>query len=128
MSSIQLYRVPPIRVTPEKFQLPRKRLDEGWVFYVWKPDLAKALSEAQEPDDGKTAARAKSGPKPTGDWPTLVGTWLIKVGSEDRKRLQNVDALVVDAQSFLSDEIGWAPKEPRELRAVIVDWLRFVRR
>ena len=41
-----------------------------------------------------------------GDWPTLIAQWLIEVAAErTRKRLQNVDALVVEAQNFL-DEIA----------------------
>jgi hypothetical protein len=124
--SVQIYRVPAIRVTPEKFQLPRKRLDEGWAFYVWKPDLAKAWP-AQQPDDGKTAARAKPGTKPTGDWHTLIAQWLIEVATEDARRLQNVDTLVVEASAFLEAEIDWAPAEPKSLRKRIVELLNRVR-
>jgi hypothetical protein len=77
---------------------------------------------------GPSRMRGRPGPKPTGDWPTIVAAWLIAVAADDPKRLQNADVLVTEAQSFLRDEIGWAPKEPKELRKTIVELLRFIRR
>jgi hypothetical protein len=72
--------------------------------------------------------RPKPGPKARGDWPTLLGAWLIMVACDDPQRLRNVDVLVTEAQIFLEEQIGWAPKEPKELRKKIVDFLRFVPR
>ena len=77
---------------------------------------------------GPSRMRGRPGPKPTGDWPTIVAAWLIAVAADDPKRLQNADVLVTEAQSFLRGETGWAPKEPKELRKTIVELLQLIRR
>src|SRR5262249_8791557 len=76
---------------------------DDWAFYLWEPDLDRLYSGAQpDHDDGSgSPPPVKPGPKPRGDWPTLVAQWLIAVAADDRKRLQNVDALVTEAKIFL---------------------------
>ncbi|SIN97334.1 hypothetical protein SAMN05443247_01104 [Bradyrhizobium erythrophlei] len=102
----------------------------GW-FYVSQPhfDLLLPPPAGSAPVDHDDASdtpppRAKPGPKPYKDWPKLLARWLIAVAADDLKRLQNVDALVIDAQNLLE----WAPKDNKDLRAKIVDLLRDVRR
>jgi hypothetical protein len=79
-------------------------------------------------DDSDASPRVRPGTKPTGNWPTLIGRWLIEVQADDPKRLQNIDALVIDAQNFLDNQIRWSPSNTKRLRAVIVEWLTPVRR
>ena len=101
--------------------------------FVWLPDLDRIwpLAVSAPVDQGNvsdvTPQRVKPGPKPKGDWPTLLARWLIAVAAEGPKRLQNVDALVTDAQDFLDNQIEWAPKDNKVLRAKIVELLQDVR-
>lgn len=104
----------------------------GWL-YIWQPDFDRIwppVGSAPVDDDNAsdTPPRVKPGPKPHKDWPTLIARWLIAVAVEDPKRLQNVDALVIDAQDFLDNQLGWAPKDNKDLRAKIVELLQDVRR
>jgi hypothetical protein len=46
----------------------------------------------------------------------------------DSESLRNIDALVPIMKEFLEDEIGWAPKDAKEIRKEIVFLLQFVRR
>ena len=98
-------------------------------FYVWQPALDRIWPTANAPvhdehdDDSNAPLRVKPGPKPREDWPTLLAQWLIAVAVENPKRLDNVDALVIDAQ----DQIKWTPSDPKVLRAKMVELLRGVR-
>jgi hypothetical protein len=76
----------------------------------------------------KPKARRKPGPKPKGDWHTLLAQWLIAVAADDPKLLRNVAALVVEAAVFLQTEIGWAPAEAKDLRKKIDELLARVPR
>jgi hypothetical protein len=58
----------------------------------------------------------------------VLAAWLIDVACDDPKRLRNVDALVPEAQAFLRAKIRWAPKESKELRQKIVEFLQLVPR
>jgi hypothetical protein len=123
-----LYRGPPIQVEARgQFRDPETRL-EGWAYYVWKPDLDRLLLGPQAEPGAEMPPRAKSGPKPKGDWHTLISQWLIVVAADDPKRLRNVDALVVEAAAFLEEKISWAPAEPKDLRRKIVELLQLVPR
>src|SRR5262249_5509906 len=85
------------------------------------PDAAARAGDTMPP-------RAKPGPKPEGDWYTVLAAWLIEVACDDPKRLRNVDALVPEAQAFLRAKISWAPKEPKDCRQKIVAFLQLVPR
>ena len=97
----------------------------GWQFYVWQPDLDRiwpppaGSAPVDHDDDSDAPPRVKPGPKPRGDWPTLVAQWLIEVAVEDPKRLQNVDALVDRRTKFFAqpDQVG--TKDNKVLRAKI---------
>jgi hypothetical protein len=100
---------------------------ECWLFV----DLARF--EKLHPDAAASAGdlmplRRPPGPKPTGDWYMVLAKWLIRVTYEDSKQLENVDTLVLQAQAFLTGEIGWAPEEPKILRRKIVELLELTRR
>jgi len=71
--------------------------------------------------------RRRPGPKPKDDWPILVAAKMIDLALRDPEVLQNADGLVRYMRKFLQDEIGWAPKDPKDLRKVIVTLLQFVR-
>jgi hypothetical protein len=94
------------------------------------PPWAKELFtiKAQHEDPKRQQKHAKPGPKSTGEWPTLVAAWLITVARDNPKQLQNVDALTGEAQDFLVDQIKWAPKDIKQLRAKIVELLQFIAR
>lgn len=78
-------------------------------------------------DDSDAAPRVRPGTKPRGNWPEVLARFLIAVTADDKRRLQNADALVIDAQKFLHNHIGWAPSDPKVLRAKIVELLQDVR-
>jgi hypothetical protein len=125
-------RTPP-RTPTGVLRLPQwSQRDTRHDYFVWKPDLDALLgiaSGGRDKDDHADDAPSsiKPGPKPTGNWYTLLAQWLIEVAVDDRQRLQNIDALVVEAKLFLNKEIGWAPSDNRDLRAKIVELLRRVR-
>jgi hypothetical protein len=112
---------------------------DGWLFYIWKPDydrLFPALSDDDhsagsvraDQDDSNSLPQVRPGPKPRGDWPTLVARWLIAVAVDDPKRLQNVAALVAEASLFLDERMKRAPSDNKVLRAKIVELLQDIRR
>ena len=100
-----------------------KRL-RGWV-HVWHPDFERIWPAGSAPvdHDGDAPPRVRPGPKPRGDWPTLLARWLIAVAVENPEQLDNVDALVIEAQ----DQIKVTPSDPKVLRAKMVELLRGVR-
>lgn len=106
----------------------------GGAVFGWQPDVEAAWPSAGsvpvDHDDASHAPppRVKPGPKPTRDWPALLAQWLIEVAADDPHRLQNVDDLVLEARIILRNQIGWAPKDDKDLRAKIVELLRPVRR
>jgi hypothetical protein len=71
--------------------------------------------------------RRKPGTKAKDDWPLLVAAKLIYMARYDPEALENVDALIKPMKEFLQDEIGWAPKDPKQVREKIVFLLRLVR-
>jgi hypothetical protein len=82
---------------------------------------------------GKDTPRRRPGPKPTGDWPVLLGAWLVNLARNYPQRLDNVvtrstgiDELVEDARAFLVKHARFAPKEPRDIRAYLTEYLQFV--
>ena len=115
------------RGTPQRGVMDRV---EGG-FSIWMPDFDRLYSgeprRAIEDDDSDDPP-VKPGKKPHGDWPTLIAQWLIAVAADDRKRLQNVDALVVEANNFLRNRIKWAPKDDKALRKKIRELLKLIRR
>jgi hypothetical protein len=98
---------------------------------AFSPETAP-VAAPNEQADNPTAPRRAPGPKPREDWPNLVGAWLV---AEVRKKPEkfarpdriNVNSLVEDAAAFLQEQIGWAPKDDKDLRARIVSYLRLVR-
>jgi hypothetical protein len=110
----------------------------GW-FYVSLPHLDLLLPpphaiSAPAVDDDDTSdepPRVRPGPKATGDWPELIDQWLIEVALNDPQKLlppQNIDEIVDEAKLFLHNQIKWAPKDDKDLRAHIVVRLKRVRR
>lgn len=104
----------------------------GWQYYVSQLDLdcvwppvSGAGSTPTAHDDASKALRVRPGPKPHGDWPTLIEQWLHTLDPQQR---QNVDALVPEAKKYLRNQIKWAPKDNKDLRAKIVEQLKLVRR
>ena len=102
---------------------------KGYAYYVWKPALAKLWPAAFAPpvDAPQRSERHKPGPKPKDDWPKLMAAKLIHRALYDPESLKNIDALIPLMKKFLEDEIGWAPKDPKEIRKEIVSLLKFVR-
>jgi hypothetical protein len=99
-----------------------------FVYFLWHPDVEKAWLAPRQVDDEMAPVGSRPGPKPTGDWYTLIAQWLIEVAADDPKRLRNVDVLVVEATAFLQAEIGWAPAEAKDLRKKIIELLQRVHR
>lgn len=85
--------------------------------------LLPSLAIAENPSQ-----RGKPGPKPKDEWPKLVAAKMVHLALNDPEVLQNADALVRSMKKFLEDEIGWAPKDPKDLRREILTLLQFVRR
>ena len=93
---------------------------------VWPPPAGTAPVDRD--DDDARDARVSPGPQPRGNWPMLVTQWLFEVAVEDKKRLQNVDEWPVEeAKIFLHNQIKWAPKDDKVLRAKIRELLKRVR-
>jgi hypothetical protein len=91
-------------------------------------EISSLLPRAKVPAPPSAAsARGKPGPKPTGNWPTHLAAWLIEIALSDPKRLHNVDRLVEDAMYSDSKKIGWLPRDPKQVRRVIVEVLQRVR-
>jgi hypothetical protein len=103
---------------------------KGYAYFVWKPALAKRWPAAFAPrvDAAQRSERHRPGPKPKDEWPKLMAAKLIHRAVYDPESLRNIDALVPIMKEFLQDEIGWAPKDPKEIRKEIVFLLQFVRR
>jgi hypothetical protein len=103
---------------------------KGYAYYVWKPSLAKVWPAAFAPpvNAPEVSERHKPGPKPRDDWPKLMAAELIHRALYDPESLGNIDALIPLMKEFLEDEIGWAPKDPKEIRKEIVSLLKFVRK
>jgi hypothetical protein len=103
---------------------------KGYAYFVWKPALAKRWPAAFAPpvDAAQRSERHKPGPKRKDEWPKLMAAKLIHRAVYDAESLRNIDALVPLMKEFLEGEIGWAPKDPKEIRKEIVFLLQFVRR
>jgi hypothetical protein len=112
-----------LRVMERRDEFPRNPMRlRGW-FYVWQPDFDRIWPTASVDHAGSDAPlRVRPGPKPRGDWPTLLAQWLIAVAVENPKRLDNVDVLVIDAH-----QIKGTPRDPKVVRAKMVELLRGVR-
>src|SRR5262249_49579815 len=67
-----------------------------------------------------TPARHTPGPKPTDDWPLLVAAKLIYIARYDPEALLNAEALIEPMQKFLQEEIGWHPKDRKQVREKIL--------
>jgi hypothetical protein len=114
---------------------PRVRATAGgWYVFIRRAEFdrlypgAVTAAAAVAADDGlPPLPRGKPGRKPRDNWPTLVGAWLIAVAVKDPDKLRNIDALVVDAENFLQQKIGWAPRDTKDLRSKIRHFLQFVR-
>jgi hypothetical protein len=114
-----------------------RALEKPMESYNWQMD-AKEIEALRVAAFGPTPSprtpdvlqqpRRRPGPKPKDDWPMLVAAKMIDLALRDPEVLQNADGLVRYMRKFLQDEIGWAPKDPKDLRKVIVTLLQFVRR
>ena len=119
------------RARPRDYAVPSMR---GWIFYVWQPDFDRIFgppagsAPVEHDDDSDTSPPVKPGRSRAEDWPTLIAQWLIAVAADDPQRLQNVDALVVEAQEFLDEQIQWSPSDDKVLRAKIRELLKLIRR
>jgi hypothetical protein len=91
---------------------------------------AEGLQTAQpiNPPAANSLPPRKPGPKRKDDWPMLVAAKMIHLALYDPDELKNVNALGQYMKKFLDGEIGWAPNDPKEMRAQIVALLKFVRR
>jgi hypothetical protein len=113
---------------------PDQRMD-AHAYFVWRADLDKLFGvpfssgeeNASDQQDAYTPTTAKTGPKPRGNWPVLIEQWLPDGARDYPHGLGNVDQLVVEAENFLRNRIGWAPSNPKRLRAKIRELLRTVR-
>jgi hypothetical protein len=89
------------------------------------PAASAAPSTVDEPEAAKPHERP--GTKPTGDWPTVLAAWLVKIARDEPRRLKNLDKLTEEASGFLIGKIKWAPKDSKQIRERIKDYLQFVR-
>jgi hypothetical protein len=87
--------------------------------------LFPVAGSAEVASSGNAATKPRPGPKPKGDWPTVLAAWLIKRAAEEPKQLLNIDALVTEFGSFLDEKLGWAPQDPKQLRRKIKELLQF---
>jgi hypothetical protein len=67
--------------------------------------------------------RRPSGPAPRGDWPALIRRELHRMGRKQVMNLRNLGVLRENLETFLKRKIGWGPRDPKALRAVIADFL-----
>jgi hypothetical protein len=116
-----------VALRPPNYRGPFNQVGD-FVYFLWHPDVEKAWLAPRQADDDGAPPRAKPGPKPTGDWHTLIAQWLIAVAADEPKRLRNVDALVLEAAAFLDSKIKWAPAEAKDLRKKIVELLELAPR
>lgn len=104
---------------------------EDWLFYVWQPDFDRPYAPTDRDNDSDAPPPVKSGPKPHGDWPTLIAQWLIEVALDNPQKLQkpqNIDELAIEAELFLRNQNKWVPKDIKVIRARIRELLTPVRR
>jgi hypothetical protein len=101
----------------------RWEFEEGEVKAL--PPTPPPPTTSDRPADDKP--RRKPGTKAKDDWPLLVAAKLIYMARYDFEALKNADALVEPMQKYLQDEIGWFPKDPKQMRGIIVSLLRLVR-
>jgi hypothetical protein len=98
-------------------------------FFVWKPALGKTWPTVFAPtaDAIDDRLRRKPGSRPKDEWPLLVAAKLIYLARYDPEALENVEALIKPMQEFLQAEIGWHPKDRKQVREKIVFLLQLVR-
>ena len=77
-------------------------------------DLEKLYRPSMQ-DPGEQL-RQKPGPNPKGDWPNIIGAWLVCLAKNNPSALDNVGALTSMASTFLEKQIGWLPQDPKEIR------------
>jgi hypothetical protein len=102
----------------------RWEFQEGEVKALLRTPLPTTTSDRPAGDK----PRQKPGTKTRDDWPVLVARKLIYMAHYDFDALKNADALVELMQKYLDDEIGWFPKDPKQMREMIVSLLQLVRR
>src|SRR5262249_49296108 len=95
-------------------------------------DKVKALRPQPEPTTIADNKPRKPGTKYKDDWPLLMAAEIVRLALRDPEMLKNVDALVrymigPDPEGFLQKELGWAPKDSKDVRKMIVSLLQFVR-
>jgi hypothetical protein len=133
-----LYRRPLTYGTERLHVVPRKErsFDGTWYFFGRRDDVDKLYPAATPIVDRANEAADKPpsfkpGPKPKGDWPTLVGAWLIRIALDEPHRLSvtdpNVTELAKSAITFLIQQIGWAPDDDSAVRRVIRHYLQLAR-
>jgi hypothetical protein len=125
-------------------QTPKINPEEGvWVeppvvgdCIVWRADLDKhyptAPSVSMSSDDrraGDIEPRRRPGTKRRDDWPLEMASEVIRLAHTERgrERLKNVAALGRQMKNFLEKELGWAPKNPEAIEAVLRALLKHVR-
>ena len=97
--------------------------------------MEKAAARAEAAETRVEAAtdnlpQRRPGTKYKDDWPLVMAAEIIRLALRDPEMLKNIDALVrymVGPEGFLQQEIGWAPKDSKDVRRMIAFLLQFVR-
>ena len=107
----------------------------GWGRRAYNWELEKDAVLALKPQPRAVTdnpSRRRPGTKYKDDWPLVMAAEMIRLALRDPEMLKNVDALVrymvgPELEGFLQKEIGWTPKDSKDVRRVIVSLLQFVR-
>jgi hypothetical protein len=110
----------------------------NWYTFVRRAELDRMYARAAQVEiEEEPLLRRRPGRKPRGDWPKMVGAWLVVILDDAldadenkrtavREKLRNINALIKDARFFLRQQIGWAPEDDGDLRREIRHYLRFL--
>ena len=83
---------PPVFVGASVWRAGNDNPIYGLVFFVLRSDFEKLYPPSEQKPIAQP--RRKPGPEPRGDWPTLVGAWLVHLAKNNPSALDNVSALI----------------------------------
>jgi hypothetical protein len=90
--------------------------DKPYTFEVDEAEVMALLPSAPK--------RLPPGPRPRGNWPTLIRRELARMGRKRVEELRKSGELRDHLENFLEQKLKWVPQDPKALNAVIAGFLQ----